>query len=46
MISSLTKLMTRIQDRMSGAMQLPSLADLITERAQALNLGASFAPAP
>lgn len=35
-----------IQDRISGAMQLPSLADLITERAQALNLGASFAPAP
>jgi hypothetical protein len=35
-----------IQDRISGAMQLPSLADLIAERAQALNLGASFAPAP
>jgi hypothetical protein len=35
-----------IQDRISGAMQLPSLADLIAERAQTLNLGASFAPAP
>jgi hypothetical protein len=31
-----------IQDRISGAMQLPSLADLIAERAHALNLGASF----
>jgi hypothetical protein len=27
-------------------MQLPSLAELIAERAQALNLGAAFAPAP
>lgn len=35
-----------IQDRISGAMQLPSLADLIAERASSLNLGASFAPAP
>jgi hypothetical protein len=35
-----------IQDRISGAMQLPSLAELIAERAQALNLGAAFAPAP
>lgn len=35
-----------IQDRISGAMQMPSLADLIAERAQALNLGASFAPTP
>lgn len=35
-----------IQDRISGAMQLPSLADLIAERASALNLGASFADAP
>jgi hypothetical protein len=34
---------TYIQDRISGARQLPSLADLIAERAQALNLGASFA---
>jgi Transposase IS66 family len=34
-----------IQDRISGAMQLPSLADLIAERAQTLNLGASFADA-
>jgi len=34
-----------IQDRISGAMQLPALADLIAERAQTLNLGASFADA-
>ena len=32
-----------IHDRISGAMQLPSLADLITERAKTLNLGASWA---
>jgi hypothetical protein len=32
-----------IQDRISGAYQMPSLADLIAERAQTLNLGASFA---
>lgn len=31
-----------IHDRISGAMQLPFLADLITERAATLNLGASF----
>ncbi len=35
-----------MQDRISGAMQLPSLADLIAERAHALNLGASFSDAP
>lgn len=35
-----------IQDRISGAYQMTSLADLIAERAQALNLAASFAPAP
>lgn len=32
-----------IQDRLSGRKQLPSLADLIVERAQELNLGASWA---
>ena len=32
-----------IHDRISGAMQLPALADLITERAKTLNLGASWA---
>jgi regulator of replication initiation timing len=32
-----------IHDRISGAMQLPALADLITERAKSLNLGASWA---
>ena len=32
-----------IHDRISGAMHLPSLADLITERAKTLNLGASWA---
>ena len=32
-----------IQDRLTGRNELPSLADLITERAQELNLGASWA---
>jgi len=32
-----------IEDRLSGRNQLPSLADLITQRAQELNLGASWA---
>ena len=32
-----------IQDRLSGRNELPSLADLITQRAQELNLGASWA---
>src|SRR5438105_807882 len=31
-----------IHDRVSGASQMPSLADLIEERAQVLNLGASW----
>ena len=31
-----------IQDRVSGAFQMPSLADLIQERATVLNLGASW----
>jgi len=31
-----------LQDRVSGRMQMPSLASLITERAQTLNLGASW----
>ena len=31
-----------IHDRVSGACQMPSLADLIEERAQVLNLGASW----
>ena len=31
-----------IHDRVSGAYQMPSLADLIEERAKALNLGASW----
>ncbi len=31
-----------LQDRVSGSMQMPSLARLITEQAQALNLGASW----
>lgn len=31
-----------LTDRISGAMQLPALADLIRERAAALNLGASW----
>jgi hypothetical protein len=35
-----------IQDRISGAYQMPSLADLIAERASSLNRGASFASAP
>jgi hypothetical protein len=34
-----------LQDRLSGAMQMPSLAHLITERAQTLNLGASWSKA-
>ncbi|MFN3730526.1 MAG: hypothetical protein ACK4XJ_12595 [Fimbriimonadaceae bacterium] len=32
-----------IQDRLSGRKELPSLADLIVQRAQELNLGASWA---
>ena len=32
-----------IEDRLSGRNQLPSLADIITQRAQELNLGASWA---
>ena len=32
-----------IHDRISGAMRMPALADLITERAKTLNLGASWA---
>ena len=32
-----------IQDRLTGRNELPSLADLITQRAQELNLGASWA---
>lgn len=35
-----------IQDQISGANQMPSLADLIAERASSLNRGASFASAP
>jgi hypothetical protein len=31
-----------VQDRVTGANQVPSLADLIKEKAQALNLGASW----
>ena len=31
-----------IHDRVSGAYHMPSLADLITERAKVLNLGASW----
>jgi hypothetical protein len=31
-----------IHDRVSGAFQMPSLADLIAERAKGLNLGASW----
>jgi len=31
-----------IHDRVSGAFQMPSLADLIEERAKLLNLGASW----
>ena len=31
-----------IHDRVSGACQMPSLADLIEERAQVLNLRASW----
>jgi len=31
-----------IHDRVSGACQMPSLADLIEERAKVLNLGASW----
>jgi hypothetical protein len=31
-----------IHDRVSGASQMPSLADLIVERAKVLNLGASW----
>jgi hypothetical protein len=31
-----------IHDRVSGAFQMPSLADLIQERATVLNLGASW----
>ncbi len=34
-----------IHDRISGAHQVPPLADIIEERAQALNLGASWATA-
>lgn len=34
-----------IRDRLSGAPQLPALADLIAERAATLNLGASWASA-
>ncbi len=33
-----------IHDRVSGASQMPSLADLIVERAKVLNLGASWDP--
>lgn len=33
-----------IYDRVSAARQIPNLADLITERAQQLNLGASWEP--
>jgi hypothetical protein len=35
-----------VRDRVTEAHALPALADLITERAAALNLGASWAPAP
>ena len=31
-----------IHDRVSGASQMPSLADLIVERAKVLNLGTSW----
>ena len=31
-----------VQDRVTGAHQVPSLAELIKEKAQALNLGASW----
>jgi hypothetical protein len=34
---------TYIHDRISGAIQLLTLADLTTERAKTLNLGASWA---
>ncbi len=34
-----------LHDRIVGANQVPSLATLIDERAQELNLGASWAPA-
>ena len=33
-----------IRDHVSGAPQVPSLAQLIDERAKALNLGASWVP--
>lgn len=32
-----------IQDRLSGRKELPALVDLIVQRAQELNLGASWA---
>jgi hypothetical protein len=35
-----------LYDRISGACQIPRLADLITERAAALNLGASWGQGP
>lgn len=34
-----------LQDRISGVMQLPSLAEVLTERARTANLGASWSPA-
>jgi hypothetical protein len=34
-----------LHDRISGLMQLPALADLLTERARTANLGASWNPA-
>ena len=33
-----------IQDRVSGAYELPALADTITQRAAELSLGASWEP--
>ena len=35
-----------IYDRISGAYEMPSLADLITEKAELLQLGASWHPPP
>jgi hypothetical protein len=33
-----------IRDRVSGAMQMPSLAELIKQRAETMNLGSSWKP--